>query len=116
MCSIIVNDVGEQADNSQHAENDFAWVQTFTSFQSSEKFSTASMMRSTTAPIAWKIGLSAIMRIASFQSVRIQQFAGHLVKEFRIVQHLLDFFLRAAVVQECLHLVGGYAERLRHAE
>ena len=69
--SIIVDDVGEQADNGQHAENDFAWVQTFTSFQSSERFSTASMMRSTTAPIAWKIGPSAIMRIASFQSVRI---------------------------------------------
>ena len=50
--SVIANDVGEQADNSQHAENDFAWVQTFTSFQSSEKFSTASMMRSTTAPTA----------------------------------------------------------------
>ena len=116
MCSIIVNDVGEQADNSQHAENDFAWVQTFTSFQSSEKFSTASMMRSTTAPIAWKIGPSAIMRIASFQSVRIEQFAGHLMKEFRVVQHFLDFFLRAAVIQECLHFISGYAERLCHAE
>ena len=67
--SIIVDDVGEQADNGQHAENDFAWVQTFTSFQSSERFSTASMMRSTTAPIAWKIGPSAIMRIASLQSI-----------------------------------------------
>ncbi len=65
------------------------------------------MMRSTTAPIAWKIGPSAIMRIASFQSVRIKQLAGHLMKEFRIVQHFLDFFLRAAVVQERLHFVSG---------
>ena len=91
MRSIIVDDVGEQSDNGQHAENDFAWVQTFTSFQSSERFSTASMMRSTTAPIAWKIGPSAIMRIASFQSVRIKQLTGHLVKEFRVVQHFLNF-------------------------
>ena len=50
--SIIIDDVGEQADNGQYAENDFAWVQTFTSFQSSEKFSTASMIKSTTAPTA----------------------------------------------------------------
>ena len=116
MCSIIVDDVGEQADNGQHAENDFAWVQTFTSFQSSEKFSTASMMRSTTAPIAWKIGPSAIMRIASFQSVRIEQFAGHLVKEFRVVQHFLDFLLRAAVIQECLHLISRDTEGFCNAE
>ena len=116
MRSIIVDDVGEQADNGQYAENDFAWVQTFTSFQSSERFSTASMMRSTTAPIAWKIGPSAIMRIASFQSVRIEQFAGHLVKEFRVVQHFLDFLLRTAIVQKCLHLIRGNAECLRHTE
>ena len=32
--------------------DDFAWVQTFTSFQLSEKFSTASMIKSTTAPTA----------------------------------------------------------------
>ena len=38
------------------------------------------------------------------------------MKEFRIVQHLLDFFLGTAVVQECLHLVCGYTECLRHAE
>ena len=61
----------ENLNSKQGGENDFAWVQTFTSFQSSEKFLTASMMRSTTAPIAWKIGPSAIMRIASFQSICI---------------------------------------------
>ena len=49
---VVVDKVGEQADNGQYAENDFAWVQTFTSFQSSEKFSTASMIKSTTAPTA----------------------------------------------------------------
>ena len=56
------------------------------------------------------------MRIASFQSVRIEQFAGHLVKEFRVVQHFLDFLFRAAVVEKRLHLVGSYAECFRHAE
>ena len=49
---VIVDKIGKQADNGQYAENDFAWVQTFTSFQSSEKFSTASMIKSTTAPTA----------------------------------------------------------------
>ena len=39
-------------------------------------------------------------------SVRIQQLAGHLVKEFRVVQHFFYFFLGAAVIQECLHLVA----------
>ena len=116
MRSIIVDDVGEQADNGQHAENDFAWVQTFTSFQSSEKFSTASMMRSTTAPIAWKIGPSAIMRIASFQSVRIEQFAGHLMKEFRVVQHFFDFFLGTAVIEQCLYFFSRNTEGFCNTE
>jgi len=49
---VVIDKVGEQADNGQYAENDFAWVQTFTSFQLSEKFSTASMIKSTTAPTA----------------------------------------------------------------
>ena len=31
MRSIIVDDVGEQTDNGQYAENDFAWVHFFTS-------------------------------------------------------------------------------------
>jgi len=66
LCSIIVDDVGQQTDNGQHAENDFAWVQTFTSFQLSEKFSTASMIKSTTAPTAWKIGPSGIISNISF--------------------------------------------------
>ena len=56
------------------------------------------------------------MRIASFQSVRIEQFAGHLVKEFRVVQHFLDFLFRAAVVQERLHFISGNAERFGNAE
>lgn len=47
------------------------WDNIYYKFILSEKFSTASMMRSTTAPIAWKIGPSAIMRIASFQSICI---------------------------------------------
>ena len=38
------------------------------------------------------------------------------MKEFRVVQHLLDFFLGAAVIQECLHFISGNAECLRHAE
>ena len=49
---VIVDKIGEQADNGQHAENNFSCVHLFTSFQLSEKFSTASMMRSTTAPTA----------------------------------------------------------------
>ena len=49
---VVIDKVGEQADNGQYAENDVAWVQTFTSFQLSEKFSTASMIKSTTAPTA----------------------------------------------------------------
>ena len=69
LCSIIVDDVGQQTDNSQRTENDFSCVHLLTSFQLSEKFSTASMIKSTTAPTAWKIGPSAIMRIASFQSI-----------------------------------------------
>ena len=63
---VIVDKIGEQADNGQHAENDFAWVQTFTSFQSSEKFSTASIIKSTTAPTAWKIGPNGIISNSSF--------------------------------------------------
>ena len=63
---VIIDKVGEQADNGQYAENDFAWVQTFTSFQLSEKFSTASMIKSTTAPTAWKIGPSGIISNISF--------------------------------------------------
>ena len=38
------------------------------------------------------------------------------MKEFRVVQHLLDFFLGAAVIEKRLHLVSGNAECLRHAE
>lgn len=45
------------------------WDNFYYEFILSEKFSTASMMRSTTAPIAWKIGPRAIMRIASLQSI-----------------------------------------------
>ena len=56
------------------------------------------------------------MRIASFQSVRIKQLTGHLVKEFRVVQHFLDFLLRTTVVEQCLYLVCAYAERLGDAE
>ena len=39
--------------------------------QLSEKFSTASIIKSTTAPTAWKIGPNGIISNASFQSVRI---------------------------------------------
>ena len=61
LCSIIVDDVGQQNDNSQRTENDFSCVHLLTSFQLSEKFSTASMIKSTTAPTAWKIGPSGII-------------------------------------------------------
>ena len=50
--SIIVNDIGQQTDNSQRTENDFSCVHLFTPFQLSEKFSTASIIKSTTAPTA----------------------------------------------------------------
>ena len=63
---VVVDKVGEQADNSQRTENDFAWVQTFTSFQLSEKFPTASIIKSTTAPTAWKIGPNGIISNISF--------------------------------------------------
>ena len=46
----------------------------------------------------------------------VQQFAGHLMKEFRVVEHFFDFFLGAAVIQECLHFISGNAECLRHAK
>ena len=68
---VIVNDIGKQADNSERTENDFSCVHLFTSFQLSEKFSTASIIKSTTAPTAWKIGPNGIISNASFQSVRI---------------------------------------------
>ena len=103
---VVVDKIGEQADNGQRTENNFSCVHLFTPFQLSEKFSTASIIKSTTAPTAWKIGPKGIIHNASFQSVRIEQFAGHLMKEFRVVQHFLDFFLRAAVIQECLHFIS----------
>ena len=64
--SIIVNDVGEQTDNGQRTENDFSCVHLFTPFQLSEKFSTASIIKSTTAPTAWKIGPNGIISSISF--------------------------------------------------
>ena len=65
-CLVIVNDVGEQTDNSQRTENDFSCVHLFTPFQLSEKFSTASIIKSTTAPTAWKIGPNGIISNSSF--------------------------------------------------
>ena len=56
------------------------------------------------------------MRIASFLLVRIEQFAGHLMEQSRIVEHFFDLLLRTAVVEKCLHLIGGYAECLRHVK
>jgi hypothetical protein len=52
LCSIIVDDVGQQTDDGQRTENDFSCVHLFTPFQLSEKFSTASIIKSTTAPTA----------------------------------------------------------------
>ena len=49
---VVIDKVGEQADNGQYAENDFSCVHLFTPFQLSEKFSTASIIKSTTAPTA----------------------------------------------------------------
>ena len=42
--------------------------------------------------------------------IRVEQFSGHFVQQSRIIQHFLDFFLGAAVVQECLHFIRGNAE------
>ena len=66
LCSIIVDDVGQQTENSQRTENDFSCVHLFTPFQLSEKFSTASIIKSTTAPTAWKIGPNGIISNISF--------------------------------------------------
>ena len=66
LCSIIVGDVGQQTDNSQRTENDFSCVHLFTPFQLSEKFSTASIIKSTTAPTAWEIGPNGIISSISF--------------------------------------------------
>jgi len=66
LCLVIVNDIGEQTDDGQRTENNFSCVHLLTSFQLSEKFSTASMIKSTTAPTAWKIGPSGIISNISF--------------------------------------------------
>ena len=69
LCLIIINDVGEQTDNGQRTKNNFACVQIVTSFQLSDKFSTASMIKSTTAPTAWKIGPNGIISNISFWKI-----------------------------------------------
>ena len=66
LCLVIVYDIGEQTDDGQRTENYFSCVHLLTSFQLSEKFSTASMIKSTTAPAAWKIGPSGIISNISF--------------------------------------------------
>ena len=100
MCLVIVDKIGEQADNGQRTENDFSCVHLFIPFQLSEKFSTASIIKSTTAPTAWKIGPNGIISNIFFLLVRIKQFTGHLMQQSRIVEHFLDFLLRAAVIEK----------------
>ncbi len=92
MCLFIVSDSGEQADNGQYAENDFAWVQTFL----------VSVIRKVLDGLDDEVNHCAdsledraeynhAHRLLSINMHK--QFTDHLVKEFRVVQHLLDFFL-----------------------
>ena len=54
---------------------------TFSPPQLSEKFSTASIIKSTTAPTAWKIGPKWNHKQHLLSLIRVKQFAGHLVEQ-----------------------------------
>ena len=115
MCLVIVNDIGKQADNGQRTENDFSCVHLFTSSTVREIFNGLDNQIDHRAN-----GLEDWTERNHKQHllslIRVEQFSGHFVQQSRIIQHFLDFFLGAAVIQECLHLISRDTEGFCNAE
>ena len=98
MCSIIVDDVGQQTDNSQRTENDFPCVHLFTSSTVREIFDGLDDEINHSADgLKDRAECNHAQHLLS--SVRIEQLASHLMEQCQIIQHFLDFFLGAAVIK-----------------